>query len=118
MTTRLLALLVGAGLGAGSMYLLDPQAGRRRRTFVRKTIERARHLVRGANQPIGRDVRWSPTARTLASLVASGMLATGTGRGTSRALVRTLSFALLLRTITNGHGVPLAASSGGRAPVG
>lgn len=37
--------LVTLGLGALAMYLLDPQHGRGRRTFVRDRLARAKRLV-------------------------------------------------------------------------
>ena len=37
--------LVTLGLGALAMYLLDPQHGRGRRTFVRDRLARARRFV-------------------------------------------------------------------------
>ncbi|HEY1286792.1 MAG TPA: hypothetical protein VGF58_00595 [Burkholderiales bacterium] len=37
--------LVTLGLGALAMYLLDPQHGRGRRTFVRDRLARVRRLV-------------------------------------------------------------------------
>jgi gas vesicle protein len=35
-----LAMISGAGLGAGLMFLMDPQAGRRRRSLVRDKLTR------------------------------------------------------------------------------
>ena len=47
-------LCTGLGLGAGLMYFLDPDRGRRRRTLVRDT---ATHLVHAADDAIGTTAR-------------------------------------------------------------
>lgn len=54
---KLTSLLVGAGAGAGLMYLLDPELGNRRRARVRDQLVRARHLTGGAVDATSRDVR-------------------------------------------------------------
>ncbi len=50
-------ILLGAGLGAGLMYLLDPERGRRRRALLRdqltRTTHRAMHRVNVAARDIG-----------------------------------------------------------------
>ena len=51
------SLLVGAGAGAGLMYLLDPDLGNRRRALVRDQLVRARHLTEDAMDATSRDVR-------------------------------------------------------------
>ena len=51
------SLLVGAGAGAGLMYLLDPELGTRRRARVRDRLVRARHLTGDAMDATSRDVR-------------------------------------------------------------
>lgn len=50
-------LLVGAGAGAGLMYLLDPDLGNRRRALMRDQLLRARHLTGDAMDATSRDVR-------------------------------------------------------------
>lgn len=50
-------LLAGAGFGAGTMFLLDPQGGGRRRAFVR---DKSLHHARAgycATEKLARDVR-------------------------------------------------------------
>ena len=54
---NLTSLLVGAGAGAGLMYLLDPELGNRRRALVRDQLVRARHLTGDAVEATSRDVR-------------------------------------------------------------
>lgn len=54
---NLTSLLVGAGAGAGLMYLLDPELGTRRRALVRDQLVRARHLTGDAVDATSRDVR-------------------------------------------------------------
>jgi hypothetical protein len=51
------SLLVGAGAGAGLMYLLDPDLGNRRRALVRDQLVRAGHLTGDAVDATSRDVR-------------------------------------------------------------
>ncbi|HEX7085291.1 MAG TPA: BON domain-containing protein [Vicinamibacterales bacterium] len=50
------AILAGAGLGAGLMYLLDPDAGRRRRALTRDRLIRATHVAGHAAGAAGRDL--------------------------------------------------------------
>jgi BON domain-containing protein len=51
------SLLVGAGAGAGLMYLLDPAQGNRRRALMRDQLVRARHLTEDAMDATSRDMR-------------------------------------------------------------
>ena len=51
------SLLVGAGAGAGLMYLLDPDHGNRRRALMRDRFVRARHLTEDAMDATSRDMR-------------------------------------------------------------
>ena len=51
------SLLVGAGAGAGLMYLLDPDLGNRRRALMRDQLVRARHLTGDAVDATSRDMR-------------------------------------------------------------
>lgn len=54
---NLTSLLVGAGAGAGLMYLLDPDQGNRRRALMRDRVTHARHLTEDAMDATSRDVR-------------------------------------------------------------
>lgn len=54
---NLTSLLVGAGAGAGLMYLLDPALGNRRRARMRDRLMRARNLTGSAMDATSRDVR-------------------------------------------------------------
>jgi BON domain-containing protein len=49
--------IVGAGLGAGLMYVLDPVHGRRRRALVRDKMMWAARKTRDAGGATGRDIR-------------------------------------------------------------
>jgi hypothetical protein len=51
-----LAVLAGAGLGAGLMYFLDPQQGRRRRALVRDQFVHALHEIDDAVGVLSRDL--------------------------------------------------------------
>ena len=90
----LMTLLGGASLGAGTMYLMDPDRGHRRRAELRDTltevadselVERARQLepmaaVRQLGDGVGallEPSRWVPAAR-------SGWLSAGRSRGWRR----------------------------------
>lgn len=48
--------LIGAGIGAGLMFMLDPQGGGRRRALVRDKFVRAAHKTREAAGATRRDV--------------------------------------------------------------
>ena len=50
------AMIAGAGLGAGLMYLSDPVMGKRRRALARDKLVRARHGIDGALDVTTRDV--------------------------------------------------------------
>ena len=52
----LVRLLVGAAIGAGIMYLLDPDGGRRRRALLRDQIVSAAHKTSDAVDATSRDV--------------------------------------------------------------
>lgn len=52
-----LEVLGGIGLGAGTMYLLDPDRGRRRRALVRDKFNRATHVVSREAGKTARDLR-------------------------------------------------------------
>ena len=51
------SVLVGAGAGAGLMYLLDPDLGNRRRALMRDQLVRAGHVTGDAVDVTSRDVR-------------------------------------------------------------
>jgi uncharacterized membrane protein len=48
--------LLAAGLGAGFMYLLDPQNGRRRRALLRDQLTHVQRLMRAARRVTARDL--------------------------------------------------------------
>jgi len=50
------AMLTGFGLGAGLMYFLDPERGRRRRALVRDKVAHATHAGNDAIRAFGRDL--------------------------------------------------------------
>lgn len=56
MPAVILRLLIGLGLGAAAMYVLDPQAGRRRRGLLRDQAVAARRRASHAAQKAARDL--------------------------------------------------------------
>src|SRR3954471_1331515 len=102
---RAVAFLAGAGLGAGLMYILDPDRGRRRRAFVRDKAVRLAHEAQDAAEVVGKDMKnraqglasgdlsvlaggkralsnplsggWSPSARALMGMAGGGLVLYG-----------------------------------------
>ena len=72
---NLTSVLVGAGAGAGLMYLLDPDLGNRRRARMRDQLVRARHFTGGAVDATSRDVR--NRARGVVAELRSRLVAEG-----------------------------------------
>lgn len=68
---RLQSKVMGIGLGAGAMYLLDPAMGKRRRALLRDRLVHLRHAAGETAAKTGRDLR--NRARGLGH-VAGGML--------------------------------------------
>jgi hypothetical protein len=56
MATLARSAILGAGIGAGLMFLLDPARGRRRRALVRDTVVRAADKTRDAYEATRRDI--------------------------------------------------------------
>jgi hypothetical protein len=54
---RTLAMLAGAGIGVGLMYLLDPQNGAKRRSMIRDRTVSTIHKTGDAVGKAGRDLR-------------------------------------------------------------
>lgn len=52
-----LALITGMGIGAGLMYILDPDRGKRRRALARDKMTSCVHKTRDAMQATSRDMR-------------------------------------------------------------
>jgi hypothetical protein len=61
------AVLTGVGIGAGLMYFLDPERGRRRRALARDQVAHTARLTRDAAGATGRDMA-QRTSGTVASL--------------------------------------------------
>jgi len=124
------ALLAGAGLGAGLMYIFDPQMGRRRRALARdKTVSLA-HEAQDAAEVVAKDMKnraqglasgdlsvlaggrqalehplsggWSPTGRTLMAMAGGGLFLYGlTEDAPLSCLLGTVGLALAAEGITN-----------------
>jgi hypothetical protein len=127
---RACSLLAGAGLGAGMMYLLDPQQGRRRRAMVRDKAVHLAHEARDAGCVVARDMRnraqglwagdfsvlvggrraminplrggWSPTARALMGMAGGALFLYGmTQRAPMACMLGTACLALAAEAMTN-----------------
>jgi hypothetical protein len=123
-------MLAGVGAGAGLMYLLDPQQGRRRRALVRDQAVRLAHEAQDTAEVVGRDMRnrarglasgdlsvlaggkralrnplrgsWSPTGRTLMTGLGAGLFLYGLTRSAPTACIAgTIGCALAAEGITN-----------------
>jgi hypothetical protein len=122
--------IAGVGMGAGLMYVLDPQSGRRRRALARDQIIHLGHRVENAAQVAARDAgnrlqglasgdlsvlmggrravenplrgKWSPAARALMTLGGCGLFLYGLTRTAPMACVLgTAGLALTAEGITN-----------------
>src|SRR5436190_14701782 len=125
-----LALLSGAGLGAGLMYLFDPEMGRRRRALARDKAVRLGHEAQETADTVGRDLRnraqglasgdlsvlvggkralnnpfrgaWSPSGRALMTGLGAGLFLYGLTRGAPTAcILGTMGCALAAEGIAN-----------------
>ncbi len=79
---RAMTLIGGIGLGAGLMYLLDPQMGRRRRALVRDQVIHLEHEAEGAARVVGRDL--SNRTQGLLAEARAGLRFDGRHRGGNR----------------------------------
>ena len=124
-------VLTGVGVGAGLMYILDPDRGRRRRalardkatstwnrsekyvgTMSRDLANRSRGLVHDAKAALagrgheeGADQDWSPSTRIVAAAVGGGLAIYGYRRGGLVGKTATaLGMGLLTRGVMNQSG--------------
>jgi hypothetical protein len=127
---RVCTLLAGAGLGAGLMYVLDSDLGRRRRALVRDKAVHLAHEACEAADVVARDMRnrahglasgdpsvlaggkralqnplrggWSPSARALMGLLGGGLFLYGlTCSAPTACLLGTAGLALAAEAATN-----------------
>ena len=127
---RAVAFLAGAGVGAGLMFLLDPQMGRRRRAIARDKAVSLAHQAEDAAEVVARDVTnrarglasgdmsvlvggrralrhplrggWSPSARTLMGLLGAGLFVYGLTREEPTAcVIGSVGLGLTLEGLTN-----------------
>jgi hypothetical protein len=128
---RTIALLTGAGLGAGLMFFLDPKRGRQRRTQVRDKMVRLSHQVQEARDTVVRDARnrlrglaagdlttlvggknalrgnplrggWSPTGRAMLGAIGGALFLSGLTRQAPTACVLgTAGLGLMIEAATN-----------------
>jgi hypothetical protein len=134
---RALNFLAGAGLGAGLMYLLDPDVGRRRRALARDKALRLTHEAEKAATVVAKDMRnraqglaagdlsvlaggrravkdpwhgsWSPSARALMTMGGVGLFWVGLTRTAPTAcILGTAGLALIAEGISNADLSDLA----------
>ncbi len=125
-----LSFVAGVGLGAGLMYILDPEQGRHRRALARDKAVRLAHEAEDALGVVSKDVRnraqglaagdlsvlvggkralahplsgrWSPTGRAILSGLGIGLFAYGLTRSAPAAcLFGSAGCALLAEGIAN-----------------
>lgn len=128
---RTIALLTGAGLGAGLMFFLDPKRGRQRRAQIREKMIRLSHQVQDARDTVVRDARnrlrglaagdlstliggknalrgnplrgaWSPAGRAVLGAIGSALFLSGLTRQAPTACVLgTAGLGLMIEAATN-----------------
>ena len=129
--SRTIALLTGAGLGAGLMFFLDPKRGRQRRTQVRDKMIRLSHQVQDVRDVVVRDARnrmrglaagdmsilvggknalrgnplrgdWSPTGRAMLGAIGGALFLGGLMRQAPTAcILGTVGLGLMVEAATN-----------------
>jgi|SRR5579884_240693 len=129
--SRTIALLAGAGLGAGMMYFLDPKRGRQRRAQVREKMIRMSHQIQDARDTVIRDARnrmsglaagdlsvlvggknalrgnplqgdWSPTGRAILGAIGGALFLSGLTREAPTAcILGTAGLGLMIEAATN-----------------
>lgn len=124
------AFLAGVGLGAGLMYVFDPQMGCRRRALARDRAVGLAHEAREAAEVVAQDMRnraqglasgdlsvlvggrralsrplrgsWSPAGRALMGLTGAGLFLYGLTREAPTAcILGTAGLALVAEGLTN-----------------
>src|SRR5579871_979934 len=128
---RTIALLTGAGLGAGVMYFLDPKRGRSRRARIRDKMVRAFHQIQHTRDMVVRDARnrmhglaagdlstliggknalrgnplrggWSPTGRAMLGAIGGALFLSGLMREAPTAcILGTAGLGLMIEAATN-----------------
>jgi hypothetical protein len=128
---RAIALLTGAGLGAGLMFFLDPRRGRQRQAHVRDKMIRMSHQVQDARDTVVRDARnrlrglaagdlstliggknslrgnplrgsWSPAGRAMLGMIGGGLFLSGlTRQAPTACILGTAGLALMIEGATN-----------------
>ena len=129
--SRTIALLTGAGLGAGMMFFLDPKRGRQRRVQIRDKMISLSHQLQDARDIVVRDARnrisglaagdlsilvggknslrrnplrgsWSPTGRALVGAIGGALFLGGMMRKAPTAcLLGTAGLGLIMEAATN-----------------
>lgn len=100
------SLLTGLGLGAGLMYLLDPDRGRRRRALVKDRMSHAAHVASDAAGATGRDL-----AHRTAGVGARLRGAVARDEVDDEVLVERVR-ACLGRKVSHPHAIEVSASDG------
>ncbi len=106
MANRAWRLLTGLGLGAGLMYFLDPDVGRRRRAKVR---DKARHLAKVANETAANSTR--DMRNRVRGLITESRRRASEKQVSDDILIDRVR-ARLGRLVAHPHGVEVSASEG------
>jgi len=102
-------VLTGVGVGAGLMYILDPDRGGRRRAHARDRASTTWNRASGLSGDA-----WSPSTRIVAAALGGGLAIYGYRRGGLLGKTATaLGMGLLTRGIMNESG-PLGTGPFGR----
>lgn len=100
------SLVTGLGVGAGLMYFLDPDRGRRRRALVRDQVVHSAHVGRDAVGATRRDV-----AHRAAGMMAR-MRGAVQGRPVDDVVLTDRVRAQLGRFVSHPHAIDVAVSDG------
>lgn len=103
---KTVTLLSGAGLGAGLMYLMDPQWGRRRRALMMDQVNSLMRQAGDAVAPTGRDL--SNRARGLAAETAARV----TGRDNSDYVVEQRVRSKMGRYVSHPRAIDVTVNQG------
>ena len=107
MTRDTACFFAGVGIGAGLMYILDPQLGRRRRSMMRDPARHVMHETQDGIQTVATDMR--NRARGLAAEARSALHGEGHGFPRKRLDLFNDNWSPATRAIVGAAGLGLVA---------